>query len=177
MSPPPQRLPTLTDGTVTLRPSVAGDVPAIDEGIHDRDVIRWVGPPEGTAADVLAINERRWASGSPTFSICELDGNCVGLIWVNVRDGDPTTGSVGYFLLRHARGRGIATASVRLVSRWATRDLGIAKLRLVTEPGNERSRLVAERSGFRETAVLHHSATIGGRVIDQVVYELADDPD
>src|SRR3954468_20448176 len=101
--------PPLSDGTVTLRPSLPRDLRAIDEGIHDVNVIRWLGPPEGSPAEVLALNERRWASGSPTLSICDTEGNCVGLVWVNVPDADRTTGSVGYWLLPRARGRGAAT--------------------------------------------------------------------
>jgi ribosomal-protein-alanine N-acetyltransferase len=110
--------------------------------------------------------------GSPTLSICEPGGTCVGLVWVNVRDADQTTGSVGYWLLPMARGRGLATRAVRLISGWAVREMGLTNLRLTTEPENERSRGVAERSGFRQTVVLHPEATIDGRLIDQVVYEL-----
>ena len=113
----------------------------------------------------------RWASGSPTLSICDSDGNCVGLVWINVRDGDARTGWVGYWLLPRARRLGLATRAVRLIARWATGDLGITRLRLTTEPANERSRLVARRSGFREVAVLRASARIGDRVIDQVIHE------
>jgi ribosomal-protein-alanine N-acetyltransferase len=169
--------PPLSDGMVTLRPSVKGDLPAIAAGIHDEDVVRWVGPPEGSAREVLALNERRWAAGSPTMSICDRDGRCIGLIWINRRESEPGTGSVGYFLLPDARGQGFAVAAVRLISRWATRDLGITTLRLLTEPANRPSRRVAERSGFRQTAVLLGLGKVGGRVIDQVVYELADDPE
>jgi len=50
--------------------------------------------------------------------------------------------------------------------------MGVTNLRLTTEPENERSRRVAERSGFRQIDLLHHQATIDGRLIDQVVYEL-----
>jgi RimJ/RimL family protein N-acetyltransferase len=161
----------LTDGSVTLRESEPRDLPAIDAGIRDPDVVRWIGRAEGSAADVLALNRQRWACGSPTLSICERDGQCVGLVWLNVREADRTTGSVGYWLLPTARGRGVATRAVRLLSAWAAGDLGVTNLRLVTEPENERSRRVAERSGFRPTGVRHHSASIDGRLIDQVVYE------
>ena len=172
MTPPLAPDPPLTDGSVMLRASEPRDLPAIDAGIDDPDVIRWIGQPEGSAIDVLALNRQRWASGSPTLSICERDGECVGLVWDNVREADQTTGSVGYWLLPSARGRGLATRAVRLLSRWAERDLGVTNLRLTTEPENERSRRVAERSGFQQTGVLHHQATIDGRLIDQVVYEL-----
>lgn len=164
--------PPLTDGSVLLRAAEARDLPAIEAGIHDPDVIRWIGPTKGSATDVLALGRERWASGSPTLSICEPDGTCVGLVWVTLREADRATGSVGYWLLPGARGRGLATRAVRLVSGWATREMGLTSLRLTTEPENERSRRVAERSGFRQIGVLHHQASIDGRLIDQVVYEL-----
>jgi RimJ/RimL family protein N-acetyltransferase len=172
MTPPLPPDPPLTDGSVLLRASEALDLMAIDAGIHDPDVIRWIGPTEDSAIDVIGLNRKRWASGSPTLSICERDGTCVGLVWVNVREADQTTGWVGYWLLPRARGQGLATKAVRLVSGWALREMGVTKLRLTTEPENERSRRVAERSGFWQTGLLHHKATIDGRLIDQVVYEL-----
>ena len=142
-------LPALSDGRVLLRAAEHRDLPAIDAGIHDPDVIRWIGPPEPTAHDVLVRNEERWAAGSPTLSICELDGTCVGLVWMNVRETDRSTGSIGYWLLRRARGRGLATSAVRLLSTWTVRELGITNLRIVVAPDNERSQRLAERSGFR----------------------------
>jgi RimJ/RimL family protein N-acetyltransferase len=172
MTPPLEPDPPLTDGTVLLRASEPRDLPAIEAGIHDPEVIRWIGPTEGSAIDVIALNRTRWASGSPTLSICERDGTCVGLVWINLREADQTTGSVGYWLLPRARGRGLATRAVRLLSGWAAREMGLTNLRLTTEPENERSRRVAERSGFRQTGLLHHQATIDGRLIDQIVYEL-----
>ena len=177
MTPPLEPDPPITDGSVWLRASEPRDLAAIGAGIHDPDVIRWIGPTEGSAIDVIALNRQRWASGSPTLAICERDGTCVGLVWVNVREADQATGWVGYWLLPKARGRGLATRAVRLVSGWALREMGVTNLRLTTEPENERSRRVAERSGFRQTAVLHHHATIDGRLIDQVVYELTAEGD
>jgi RimJ/RimL family protein N-acetyltransferase len=146
-------LPVLSDGVVLLRGSEPRDAAAIEEGMHDPDVVRWIGAPRPSAQAVLAENEERWAGGSPTLSICELDGSCVGLVWMNRRAGDPGTGAVGYWLLPSARGRGLATRAVRLVSGWVTTELGITKLRLTTAPDNDRSQRVAERSGFRRLGV------------------------
>lgn len=141
-------LPELSDGRVLLRAAELRDVPAIEAGIHDPDVIRWIGPPEGSAQDVLVQSEERWARGSPTLSICELDGTCVGKVWLHVPETDRSTGFVGYWLLPVGRGRGLATSAVRLLSAWAIRELGVSNLRLVTAPDNVRSHRVAERSGF-----------------------------
>ena len=141
-------LPRLSDGRVLLRAAVPRDSPAIEAGIHDPDVIRWIGPPEGSAQDVLVQNEERWAQGSPTLSICEPDGTCVGKIWLSVSETDTSTASVGYWLVPVGRGRGLATSAVRLLSNWAVRELGVTRVRLTTAPDNERSQRVAERSGF-----------------------------
>jgi len=62
MTPPLAPDPPLTDGSVLLRASEPRDLPAIEAGIHDPDVIRWIGPTEGSAIDVIALNRQRWAS-------------------------------------------------------------------------------------------------------------------
>jgi [ribosomal protein S5]-alanine N-acetyltransferase len=164
--------PPLSDGVVSLRPPEERDLPAIDLGIHDAEVVRWFGRPDSSALDLLAKNRRRWANGSPTFSICDPGDVCVGHVWVNVRDTDARAGYIGYWLLPSARGRGFATKAVRLVSGWAVRDLGLTVLRLLTEPANEQSRRVAERSGFRRIGVLAGHGEIDGRSIDHVLWEL-----
>ena len=142
-------LPVLSDGLVLLRAPEPRDVPAFDAGIHDPDVIRWIGSPEVSAPDVPAQSAERWAQGSPTLSICELDGTCVGKVWLQIPETDRSTGFLGYWLLPAGRRRGLAKSAVRLLSMWAARELGVANLRIVTAPDNERSQRLAERSGFR----------------------------
>jgi RimJ/RimL family protein N-acetyltransferase len=164
-------LPALSDGRVLLRAAEPRDLPAIDAGIHDPDVIRWIGPPEGSAHDVLQQNEERWAHGSPTLSICELDGTCVGKVWLSLSETDRSTASIGYWLLPIGRGRGLATSAVCLLSTWAVREFGITTLRLSTASNNLRSQRVAERSGFRrlETAA---DESLDGKNSRDVVYAL-----
>jgi RimJ/RimL family protein N-acetyltransferase len=170
MTRPVVPLPVLADAHVLLRAEEPRDLPAIDAGMHDPDVIRWIGTP-WPLAEVLGRNEQSWQQGSPTFSICELDGTCVGLIWMNVRDPDRSTGHVGYWLLPAARGRGLATSAVRLLSAWAVRDLGMTRLRLTTAVDNPRSQRVAERSGFRRLSPAA-GEPLDLPSIEQVVYAL-----
>jgi ribosomal-protein-alanine N-acetyltransferase len=164
-------LPVLSDGRVLLRPSEPRDLPAIDAGQADPDVLRWIGPPHGTAREALIENEQRWATGSPTLSICDPDGTCLGLIWINVREPDRSTGFVGYWLLPVGRGRGFATSAVRLISSWAIRELRLKHLRLRTAPDNLRSQRVAERSGFRRV-IPRSPEDRGAPEDDQIVFEL-----
>jgi ribosomal-protein-alanine N-acetyltransferase len=175
MTPSHLPLPALSDGRVLLRAAEPRDLPAIDAGIHDPDVIRWIGPPEGSAHDVLVQNEERWAHGSPTLSICELDGTCVGKVWLSVSETDRSTGSIGYWLLPVGRGRGLATSAVRLLSTWAVHELGITNLRIRTASNNKRSQRVAERSGFRKVSPVVEESP-DGPDRGQVLYALDGPP-
>jgi RimJ/RimL family protein N-acetyltransferase len=161
----------LSDGRVLLRAPATRDLPAIESGMHDPDVVRWIGPPEPSGREALRHNEKRWAEGSPTLAICEPDGACVGLVWMNLRELDPRTGFIGYWLLPEARGRGLATGAVRLLSAWVAEELKIEVVRLATAPDNERSQRVAERSGFRR---VDPDAGIApdGPYAGQVIFEL-----
>jgi RimJ/RimL family protein N-acetyltransferase len=162
--------PPLTDGVVTLRSPGEGDLPAIERGIVDPDVVRWIGPSD-SARQVLELDRSRWAEGTgATFSICDPTDDRVGLVWVNLEDSG--RGEVGYWLLPDARGKGLATRSVRLVSRWAIRELQLSRLSLLTEPDNEKSQRVADRSGFVREGVLRSYKEVAGRRIDCIVFSL-----
>jgi RimJ/RimL family protein N-acetyltransferase len=143
-------LPRLTDGRVRLREIEPADLPAIDAGQHDPDVMRWIGAP-WPIEELPGRLERLAAEGSPTFAICEAghEQELLGLVWLNKSIDDGSTRSVGYWLLPSARGRGVATSAVRLISRWAIEELGTVHLQLHTAPDNDRSQRLAERSGFR----------------------------
>jgi RimJ/RimL family protein N-acetyltransferase len=162
----------LTDGVVVLRPPDERDLDAIARGITDPDVIRWIGPQTLSASEVLERNRQRWLDGTgPTFAICDLDGACIGHAWLNV--GTSGVPAVGYWLLPDARGRGLATRSVRLLCEWAFRTFGVAELGLVTEAGNVRSQRVAEASGFVRRSVRRATTEPDGRRVENVVYALA----
>lgn len=124
-----------------------------------------------SARKVLDLNRQRWAEGtSATFAICDGAGVCMGHVFVNLNDA--RRGSVGYWLLPEARGKGLATRAVRLISRWALRDLGLARLGLSTEPANDASQRVAERSGFKREGILRSFSEIDGRRIDCIIFSL-----
>ena len=163
--------PPLTDGVVTLRPPREEDLRAIEQGIADPDVVRWFGPSDYSAWEVLELNRSRWADGTgATFSVCDHSDACLGHVWVNLADSK--RGSVGYWLLPDARGKGYATRSVHLISRWALGEVGLARLSLFTGASNERSLRVAERSGYVKEGVLRSYAEVGGRRVDNVVFSL-----
>jgi RimJ/RimL family protein N-acetyltransferase len=161
----------LSDRVVSLRPPDERDLPAIERGLHDPDVMRAFGRTTMSARQLLELNRRRWAEGTgATFAICDAAGECVGHVFVNIPGA--SRGNVGYWLLPEARGKGMATRAVRLISRWALRDLGLARLGLSTEPSNHASQRVAERSGFQREGILRSFNEIDGRRVDCVIFSL-----
>jgi RimJ/RimL family protein N-acetyltransferase len=163
--------PPLGDSLVSLRPPDERDIAAIERGAHDADVIRAFGRPSMSGEQLLELNRSRWERGeAATFAICDAVGSCVGHVFVNL--SGERRGSVGYWLLPEARGKGLASRALKLVSRWALRDLALIRLVLLTEPSNRQSRRVAEANGFLEEGVLRSYSEIDGRRIDYVSYSL-----
>jgi RimJ/RimL family protein N-acetyltransferase len=164
--------PPLTDGLVALRPADERDIDAIDRGIADPDVVRWIGRQTMSAGDVLELNRSRWLDGTgPTFAICGADDRCVGHVWLNHHGGDRW--SIGYWLLPEARGHGFATRAVGLVSAWAFRDLGLTEPSLVTDGKNPRSQRVAERSGFKREGPVRSAVGAEGRRVELLDFRLS----
>jgi RimJ/RimL family protein N-acetyltransferase len=59
------------------------------------------------------------------------------------------TVEIGYELCERHRGNGYATEAVRALAAWALRQGGVSRVVAETARGNERSRRVLERVGFR----------------------------
>ena len=63
--------PPLSDGAVTLRSPGESDLPALEQGIVDAEVVRWFGSPKHSARQILELNRSPWTEGTgATFSIC-----------------------------------------------------------------------------------------------------------
>jgi ribosomal-protein-alanine N-acetyltransferase len=134
-------------------------------------VILAFGQPTLAAEEMLALNRRRWAQDeAATFAICDASDRCLGHVFVNLTSMERAT--IGFWLLPEARGKGLATRAVRHVSRWALRELALVRLGLLTEPSNELSQRVAERSGFQREGVCRSYAEIDGRRVDYALFSL-----
>jgi RimJ/RimL family protein N-acetyltransferase len=91
---------------------------------------------------------------------------------VGMRLLDPSIVQFGYWVDPQARGRGVATTALRLLSRWALRRLEVPRLQLFTDLDNEVSMRVAERAGFVREGVLRNWYDLRGERRDAVMYSL-----
>jgi RimJ/RimL family protein N-acetyltransferase len=72
-----------------------------------------------------------------------------------------------------ARGRGVCTSALRLVSRMALDDLDVQRMELITDPDNVASQRVAEKVGYRREGILRaHLRHPDGRIRDSVMFSL-----
>ncbi len=165
----------LTDGVVTLRPFREEDIPAIAAACVDAEIARFTTevPQPYTEADArgfvaFAATELSTGKNRPLAIADALEGTFLGAI--EIRTGD--SGSIGYWVAPEARGRGVATRALVLLSRWAVTEGNIERLELTTHPENIASQRVAEKAGFvREGLLRSHTRFREGRR-DSVLFSL-----
>jgi RimJ/RimL family protein N-acetyltransferase len=148
---------TLSDDVVVLRPWGPSDASFLTEASRDPAIERYNGPPPDSLADSILIIERieqSWRSfeveGDPTgaaFTIVDAaSGEPVGMCGID--DWSNTdVAQFGYWLAAGARGRGLATSAVRLMTGWLF-ELGAARVFLTIQSENVASAAVARRAGF-----------------------------
>lgn len=80
--------------------------------------------------------------------------------------------NLGYWVRTSATGRGVATAAVRELARFAFRETDLTRLELVVAAGNAASHRVAEKAGALREGLAHDRLHFHGKAHDAVVYAL-----
>src|SRR5579859_868206 len=165
-----------SDGVVTLRPWTAADAPALVDCLDgDHEIAHWLDqiPQPYTLADALVYIG---GIGEQAFAVTDAQDarllGSIGLRWNDAHD----VAEVGYWLRDDARGRGVATRALALVTKVAFGE-GAARSQLRAAVGNDASRRVAEKAGFRLEGVLrsaHWSPRLQRR-LDWAMYSLLPD--
>jgi RimJ/RimL family protein N-acetyltransferase len=164
---------TLSDAVVVLRPWIPGDASFLNMASQDPAIQRYNGPPPDSLADATSVIERierSWhafeAHGDPNgvaFTIVDAaSGEPVGMCGLD--DWSSTdVAQFGYWLAADARGRGLATRAVTLMTTWLF-ELGAARVFLTIQSENAASAAVARRAGFtREGTLRAHGVWQGQR--------------
>lgn len=173
-------VPPLSDQSVLLRPWLEADVPENLMAFADPVIQRFSWPQSGLFTEQDA---RQYFAGQES---ARLQGQEVQFALVEPRDREKVLGGaslyglsreqgtalVGYWLTPQARGRGVASAAVRLLAQWGFTTLALARIELTCAPDNDASARVAARCGFvREGVMRSHMAFKSGRR-DTVLFSL-----
>ncbi len=163
---------------VALRPFSESDVERIIEACTDPRTRHWlVSMPHpyrrADALTYLAATREMAARGTGVvWCVADPDdGRCLGSIGLEGLGTYAPRGEIGYWAHPDARGRGLITAAVKLVSAHA-REAGLATsimIRCAAE--NTASRHAAEAAGYRQVGVLPAAEPLGdGGLADLVLY-------
>jgi RimJ/RimL family protein N-acetyltransferase len=119
----------------------------------------------GEALGCISLNAR------PRPGVAPVGGPADGWLAFEAQAG---AAGIGYWVLARARRRGLATAAVRLLTRWAIAGAGMRRIEALVEPGNRASLSVLERCSFRREGLLRDYLDLadGGRRGDAYVYSL-----
>lgn len=161
--------PTLTDGTVTLRPWREEDAGEAVAG-HDDLLAHWFGfdAPPSLEQHLDAIRRWRddWTNRRRAGFVIVHDTRLVGSVEAQMHG--PDTAELTWTLYSGQRGQGFATRAVRLLADWALTErakggLGVSRVEAKVEPDNQASLRVATRSGLRREGLRRVSPGTGDR--------------
>jgi RimJ/RimL family protein N-acetyltransferase len=166
---------TLRDDDLMLRRLAPADRDAVHRACQDPEILRWTTLPDPfTTESVDAILEEadtRWSDGTGVELAIVHEGQLVGathlVFYADWR------ASVAYWLAGNARGRGLATRTVRLLTRWAFETCDdLVRIELWSMVGNVPSDAVARRAGFVEEGVFRSRLPCRGEYRDVRCFSL-----
>lgn len=167
--------------TIVLRPLQRDDRAAWDQLRQEN--ADWLRPWEATlpAGPEPPLSFQRMRRGLDRaagegrlipFAI-EVDGELVGqmhlfdIVW-----GSRFTGTAGYWLARHATGRGIATWALAMLVDVALRDAGLHRVEVNIRPENAASLAVARRLGLSEEGPRRGLVHVDGAWRDHLTFAI-----
>jgi RimJ/RimL family protein N-acetyltransferase len=151
--------PPLADEAIRLVPLAPAHEPGVAVLVQEEDVRTYTRVPKDAppdyAANWLARYDEGWGDGSRAgFAIEALDGEFLGMAMFVQLETEGRQGEIGYVVAPAARGKGVATRAVRLLTEWGFAELGLERIELWIDITNSGSERVAERAGYLREGVL-----------------------
>jgi RimJ/RimL family protein N-acetyltransferase len=176
--------PPLADGAIALRRWRLADVDALVAAMGDPLIARFntrIPQPyreRDARAWLASHDDALWRGTALDLAIADAGSDAIlGGIGISEVDWPQHRATAGYWVAASARGRGIATTALRLVSGWAFERLRLGRLQLTIDVDNDASQRVAERAGYRREGVLRAYVEHGGERRDMLLYaRVATDP-
>ncbi|MEX2622960.1 MAG: GNAT family N-acetyltransferase [Acidimicrobiia bacterium] len=169
--------PELRSDKVHLRKWSLEDLGCVEAAPKDPEI------PRGTTVPALYSEEdgrawikRQWSRqiSGHGLSMAIADpttGEARGLVYLGLRRIEGHC-ELGYWLVPDARGHGLGTAAIRLVSRWVLLDTGVYRLVAYAEPHNLGSCALLRKCGFTEEGLLRSYLRFHDGVFDALSFSL-----
>jgi RimJ/RimL family protein N-acetyltransferase len=119
-----------------------------DPAVQDYTMVPVPVPPGFERTWLDRYEEGRRDGTREGFAIVDEDGSFLGLALVFGIDREGRELELGYTVIPGARGRGVASEALRLLTDWAVRELDPLRIELQISADNPASKRVAERAGY-----------------------------
>ena len=151
--------PPLADDLIRLEPLAGKHVAPFVEIVQDVDIQRFTyiphDPDKAFVRGWIGRYEDAWRSGGRAgFAAVGHGGEVLGFAAIVQLDLGAREGEIGYAIAAPARGRGVASRAVSLLTDWGFGELDLLRLELRIDVDNTGSERVAERNGYRREGVL-----------------------
>lgn len=163
---------------VAIRPYEPGDAPALHEAALEsvESIHPWMSwcHPGFRLEEAQAWVERQvpaFQSGEQfEFVIVSGEGTLLGACGLNQIDRANRRANLGYWVRSSAAGKGVATAAVSQLVRWAFRNTDLQRLEVLAATTNLASLRVAEKTGAVREGVLRSRLMLLGKACDAVMF-------
>ncbi|KIZ19552.1 GNAT family N-acetyltransferase [Streptomyces natalensis] len=154
-----------TDGELVLRPWGGDDAAMVQRAYADPEIHRWHSRHVASleeARERIASFGRGWREerAAEWVVTAAVGGEALGRVALRWMDLQRGLAECAYWVLPHARGKGVAPRALTTLADWALDEVGFHRLELVHSDRNEASCRVATKAGFagegvRRSAHLH----------------------
>ena len=177
---PAASVPTLTDGSLTMRPIRARDARPLERVLLENRgwLRRWEAtyPGGGSVIDTRASIRNLTAharAGTALPFVLEWEDELVGQLNVSsITHGSLSSASIGYWVAKSMAGRGITTTAVALATDYCFRALRLHRMEICIRPENGPSLRVVEKLGFRYEGLRRRFIHIDGDWRDHFSFAL-----
>ena len=171
----------LTDGNIIIRPCQLEDAAVICEGVQEsmQEMLKWApwchpGYSISDCKSWLASRHQILSEGIEyDFVVLDSkDDTFLGGCAIDQINRKHNFANLGYWVRTSQEGRGIATATVKLISRFGFETLGFTRLEIVAAVQNKASQRVAEKVGAVREGIHRNRHVVRDKVYDSVMYSL-----
>jgi RimJ/RimL family protein N-acetyltransferase len=160
--------------SVTLRAPRQTDARVLTARLNNREI--WINLRDRMPHPYALADANDWLQSvrhqDPRVSfLIDLDGEAVGGIGLVLgTDIERCSAEVGYWVGVEHWGRGIATAAVSRICRYAFEDLGLLRVFATPIAWNPASSRVLEKAGFQREGTMRSACIKDGKVVDMLLY-------
>jgi RimJ/RimL family protein N-acetyltransferase len=176
----PSEVPTLTYGTLTLRPSRESDIESIYQACQDPLISHFTTVPanytlEHAQSFVRQLDPEGLQNKREIRFIIESSQGATpglaGVISFHSPNFNNKVAEIGYWIAKEYRGKSIGTTAVKVLTNFGFETMGWNRIEAMIDHDNEASKKVVTRAGYEHEGLLRQRVIrADGDVIDMDLY-------